>query len=90
MKKYDVIFIGSGQTYIPFDIPGKEYFKDSRDFLSLDNIPEHVTFVGAGIIGMEFASICLALGKKVDVVTIGSRMNDYFKQQLEEDMIKIC
>lgn len=31
-----------------------------------------------------------ALGKKVDVVTIGSRMNDYFKQQLEEDMIKIC
>ena len=32
----------------------------------------------------------IALGKKVDVVTIGSRMNDYFKQQLEEDMIKIC
>ena len=31
-----------------------------------------------------------ALGKKVDVVTIGSRMHEYFKQQLEEDMIKIC
>ena len=31
-----------------------------------------------------------ALGKKVDVVTIGSRMHDYFKKQLEEDMIKIC
>lgn len=31
-----------------------------------------------------------ALGKKVDVVTIGSRMHDFFKQQLEEDMIKIC
>ena len=31
-----------------------------------------------------------ALGKKVDVVTIGSQMHDYFKQQLEEDMIKIC
>ena len=31
-----------------------------------------------------------ALGKKVDVVTIGSRMNDYFRTQLEEDMIKIC
>ena len=31
-----------------------------------------------------------ALGKKVDVVTIGSRMTDYFKTQLEEDMIKIC
>ena len=31
-----------------------------------------------------------ALGKKVDVVTIGSYMHDYFKKQLEEDMIKIC
>ena len=31
-----------------------------------------------------------ALGKKVDVVTIGSRLHDYFRQQLEEDMIKIC
>ena len=31
-----------------------------------------------------------ALGKKVDLVTIGSNMQDYFKQQIEEDMIKIC
>ena len=30
-----------------------------------------------------------ALGKKVDVVTIGSQMNDYFKEQLEQDKIKI-
>ena len=31
-----------------------------------------------------------ALGKKVDVVTIGSQMHEYFKKQLEEDMIKLC
>ena len=30
-----------------------------------------------------------ALGKEVDVVTIGSEMNDFFRQQLEEDKIKI-
>ena len=30
-----------------------------------------------------------ALGKEVDVITIGSTMDDYFRQQLEEDMIKI-
>ena len=30
-----------------------------------------------------------SLGKKVDVVTIGSQMHDYFKKQLEEDKIKI-
>jgi len=31
-----------------------------------------------------------ALGRKVDVVTIGSKMDDYFKAQLEEDKIRIC
>ena len=30
-----------------------------------------------------------ALGKKVDVITIGSHMHEYFRQQLEEDMIKL-
>lgn len=30
-----------------------------------------------------------ALGKDVDLVTIGSNMPDYFRQQLEEDMIKL-
>lgn len=31
-----------------------------------------------------------ALGKKVDVVTIGSQMHDFFRQQLDEDKIRIC
>lgn len=30
-----------------------------------------------------------ALGKEVDVVTIGSSMNEYFKNQIEQDMIKL-
>ena len=30
-----------------------------------------------------------ALGKDVDVITIGSEMHDYFRQQLEENLIKI-
>lgn len=78
--------IGTGADYIPLDIPGKEYFRNSRDFLSLDEIPEHVTFVGAGIISMEFASICLSLGKQVDVVTHGSRI---LKQYPEKYVAKI-
>ena len=31
-----------------------------------------------------------ALSKKVDVVTIGSQMHWYFKEQLEKDKIRIC
>ena len=31
-----------------------------------------------------------ALGKEVDVVTIGSKLRERFRKNLEEDMIKIC
>lgn len=31
-----------------------------------------------------------ALNKKVDVIFTGSTMNDYFKKQITEDMIKLC
>ncbi|MBQ3670021.1 MAG: NAD(P)/FAD-dependent oxidoreductase [Treponema sp.] len=77
--KYFVI--GTGQNYIPLDIPGKEYFHNSRDFLSLDEVPDHVTFVGAGIISMEFASIALSLGRKVDIITSGSSALKAYPQE---------
>lgn len=77
--KYFVI--GTGQRYIPLDIPGKEYFHDSREFLNLDVIPDHVTFVGAGIISMEFASLCLSLGKKVDIVEYTDRALGQYPQE---------
>lgn len=31
-----------------------------------------------------------ALGKEVDIIFIGSMMDDYFKSQMEEDLIKLC
>lgn len=80
--------IGTGQDYIPLDIPGKEYFHNSRDFLSLDQIPDHVTFVGAGIISMEFASIALSLGKKVDIVTSGSTALGAYPQEYVSKIVE--
>lgn len=82
--------IGTGQTYVPLEIPGKEYFRDSREFLSLDEIPDHVTFVGAGIISMEFASLCLSLGKKVDIVDLAtSALRQYQKDYVDEIVKKM-
>lgn len=41
---------------------------DSRDLLQLDRLPQSICIVGAGVIGMEFASIFAAFGTKVTVV----------------------
>ena len=45
------------------------------------------TFIDQGILEEELEK---ALGKEVDIVFIGSKMGDYFREQLEEDKIKLC
>ena len=74
-KRYtaEYIVIGAGARDSKLDIPGSEFIHDSKDFLDLDEIPEHVTFIGAGVITMEFASMVLALGKKATIVVHGDR-----------------
>ena len=41
---------------------------DSRDLLQLDHLPKSLCIVGAGVIGMEFASIFSTFGTEVTVV----------------------
>lgn len=64
----EYIVLGVGETPNRRDIPGKELLHDSKDFLSIDPFPERVAFIGAGIIGLEFASIAAKLGKKATVI----------------------
>ena len=45
------------------------------------------TFIDQGFLEDELVE---SLGKEVDIVFIGSRMDDYFKEQLEKDKIKLC
>lgn len=45
------------------------------------------TFIDQGFLEEELEK---ALGKEVDIVFIGSKLDDYFKEQLEGDKIRIC
>lgn len=67
------VVIGTGQRDSVLDIPGKEFLHNSREFLDIDEMPEHLICIGAGIIGMEFASMALVLGKKVSFVEFAPR-----------------
>ena len=59
------IVLGVGQRNARLNIPGQEYLHGSRAFLDIEEMPEHLICIGAGIISMEFASMALMLGKKV-------------------------
>jgi len=66
----DDIIIATGSTSKSLPIPGHdlECVMDSTDILSIDHIPESLTIIGGGVIGMEFASIFNSLGSKVTVI----------------------
>lgn len=69
----EYVVIGTGQRDSVLDIPGKEFLHNSREFLDIEEMPEHLICIGAGIISMEFASMALVLGKKVTFVEFAPR-----------------
>lgn len=73
----DNIIIATGSDSRSLPIPGHdlECVKDSSALLSTEYIPESLTIIGGGVIGMEFASIFAAFGSKVTVI-------EYMKQIL--------
>ncbi|MDU3541269.1 MAG: NAD(P)/FAD-dependent oxidoreductase, partial [Staphylococcus sp.] len=62
------IVVATGQHSNKLPIEGKEYTHDSRDFLSMEDTPKSITFIGGGIISIEFASIMIKTGADVHVV----------------------
>ncbi|MCR5416734.1 MAG: NAD(P)/FAD-dependent oxidoreductase [Pseudobutyrivibrio sp.] len=67
------IVIATGQYDFKLPIPGNEYMHTSREILDLPELPEHITFIGAGIISMEFASLLTQFGVKATVIEFADR-----------------
>lgn len=63
-----IIATGSVSRSLPIEGADLECVKTSTDMLNIDYVPESLTIVGGGVIGMEFASIFNAMGSKVTVV----------------------
>ena len=64
---------------IPFD--GKRVF-NSDQLKEVEAIPRHLIVVGAGVIGLEYASMLTALGGQVTVIDARPVMLDFVDQEL--------
>ena len=66
--EYIVIAVGTRPAHPPsVDFDGRTII-DSDGLLSLERVPDSLVVVGAGVIGIEFASMFAVLGTKVTVV----------------------
>lgn len=63
-----IIATGSDSKLIP--VPGIDspYVVDSTGLLQLDTLPKRLCIIGAGVIGMEFASVFNRFGSEVTVI----------------------
>ena len=57
---------------------------DSDGVLALERIPASLVVVGAGVVGVEYASVFAALGTKVTVVESRANMLDFCDEQVVE------
>jgi NAD(P) transhydrogenase len=59
---------------------------DSDGLLHLDHVPSSMVVVGAGVIGIEYASMFAALGTRVTVVERRDRMLDFCDPEVVESL----
>jgi NAD(P) transhydrogenase len=82
----DRIVIATGTT--PAHPPGVEFDEatilDSDGILLMSRIPSTLVVVGAGVIGIEYASIFAALGTRVTVVEKRERLLEFCDNQMVE------
>src|SRR5262245_4598822 len=84
----EIVVIAVGTE--PFRPPAVDFDErtilDSDGLMHLDQVPGSVTVVGAGVIGIEYASMFAALGAKVTVVEKRERLLDFCDSQITEGL----
>ena len=82
--KYILVTTGSHPS-MP-DVPGAEHLISSNECFQLEALPDSIVIVGAGYIGMEFASIFAGLGVAVTVLYRGDQILRGFDMDLRDGL----
>lgn len=69
---------------IPFD---DEHVFDTDSILHLDRIPRSLAVIGAGVVGVEYASIFATLGVKVTLVDTRANILDFLDEELKQRLL---
>jgi NAD(P) transhydrogenase len=87
--KADKVVIAVGtRPYRPADVPfDRQNILDSDEILDLARMPRSLTVVGAGVIGVEYATIFSALDVPVTLVEARSSILDFIDREVIEEFV---
>ena len=80
------ILVATGSRPMIPDLPGKEHLISSNECFELEQLPGSIVIIGAGYIGMEFASIFAGLGVAVTVLYRGDQILRDFDMELRDGL----
>mgnify|MGYP001202020860 FL=1 len=82
-----VIAVGTTTTRDPNIAFDGKYIFTSDDILDLDALPKSLTVVGAGVIGIEYATIFATLGVRVTVVDMRPQLLDFVDDEIIDTLV---
>ena len=80
------ILIATGSHPVMPDVPGREHLISSNECFQLEALPDSIVIIGAGYIGMEFASIFAGFGVAVTVLYRGEQILRDFDMDLRDGL----
>ena len=80
------ILVATGGHPVMPDVPGREHLISSNECFELERLPASIVIIGAGYIGMEFASIFNGLGVAVTVLHRGEQILRDFDMDLRDGL----
>lgn len=86
--EYIIIATGSSPTHpqnIPFD---NKRIHDSDTILDIREFPKSIAILGAGVIGLEYATIFSTMGAKVYLINRGSNILPFIDQEIVNHFIQ--
>jgi dihydrolipoamide dehydrogenase len=91
IKAKDIIIAtGSKTKHLPIKGLDLENVFDSETLLNNEHLPDSMTVIGAGIIGMEFAFIYAQMGVKVNVVEFLPRILPSVEKDVAQRLIRFA
>lgn len=95
--KHIILATGARARVLPDFVPDGESVWSYREALQPTRVPKHLVVIGAGAIGIEFASFYHALGAEVSVIEMAERVlpvedeevSEYVGKSLAKDGMKL-
>ena len=82
-----LIAVGTIPAPPPDICPDGQFIIDSDDILRLPHIPRTMVVIGAGVIGIEYASMFAALGTEVTIIDQRGRPLEFLDYEIVDELI---